>query len=81
LRTFTDKGGRSLQMRTSALFGAKAKNFGFFEIYGVSARAMGEGGESVWAFCGHGDGLILSNFVWTSFMDGSLDVRRVACYF
>jgi len=28
-------------MRTSALFGAK--NIGFFEIYGVSARTGGEG--------------------------------------
>jgi len=37
--------GGVFQMRTSALFGAK--NFGFFEIYGVSARA---GGLSQ---CGH----------------------------
>jgi len=35
-------------MRTSALFGAK--NFGFFEIYGVSAGTKGEGGLSQ---CGH----------------------------
>jgi len=34
---FTDKLG--LQMRTSALF--DAKNFGFFEIYGVSVRTKG----------------------------------------
>jgi len=31
-----------LQMRTSALFGAK--NFRFFKIYGVSARTRGEVG-------------------------------------
>jgi len=35
-------------MRTSSLSGAK--NFGFFEIYGVSARTRGI--ESVWASCG-----------------------------
>jgi len=29
-------------MRTSAIFGAK--NLGFFEIYGVSARTRGERG-------------------------------------
>jgi len=45
------RGEGVLQMRMSALFGAK--NFGFFEIYGVSARTRGEG----------------VNFVQTSFMD------------
>jgi len=45
-----DKGG--LQMRTSALFSEK-KNFGFFEIYGVSARTRGEGEvELERTFCG-----------------------------
>jgi len=34
-----DKGEGALQVWTSALFGAK--NFGFFEIYGVSARTRG----------------------------------------
>jgi len=43
------KGERGvLQMRTSALFGAK--NIEFFEIYSVSARTRGEGGLSQ---CGH----------------------------
>jgi len=37
---FMAKGGRgALQMRTSALF--DAKNFGFFEIYGVSTWTTG----------------------------------------
>jgi len=40
-------------VRTSVLFGAK--NFGFFEIYDVSARTRGEGGV---------------DFVRTFFMDG-----------
>jgi len=39
-------------MWTSALFGKK--NFGFFEIYGVSAQTMGEGVESVRTFFGQG---------------------------
>jgi len=37
-------------MRTSALF--DAKNFEFFEIYGVFARIRGEGVEPVQTFCG-----------------------------
>jgi len=41
MRTLYGKGGGGLQMRTSALFGAK--NVGFSEIYGVSARTRGEG--------------------------------------
>jgi len=36
---FADKGNGVLQMRTFAHFGAK--NFKFFEIYGVSARKRG----------------------------------------
>jgi len=36
-------------MRTSALFGAK--NFEFFEIYGVSARTRGEEGVDFSRFC------------------------------
>jgi len=35
VRTFYGQEKEGLQMRTSALFGAK--NFGFFEIYAVSA--------------------------------------------
>jgi len=50
--------GGSIQMRTSALFGAK--NFGFFEIYGVSARARGV--EPVRTFFGHGEGVNFSRF-------------------
>jgi len=38
----SDKGGvRVLQMQTFALFGAK--NSGFFEVYGMSARTRGRG--------------------------------------
>jgi len=37
-----------LQIWTSTLFGAK--NIGFFEIYGVSARTRGEGVEPVRTF-------------------------------
>jgi len=36
---FRTRGEVALQMRTSALF--VQKNFGFFEIYGVSARTRG----------------------------------------
>jgi len=57
-------GGGVLQMRTSALFGAK--NFGCFEIYGVS---VGGGGLRQ---CGHFSdkvrGSIFRDFVRTSFM-------------
>jgi len=43
VRTFFGQAEREeiLQMRMSALFGAKI--IGFFEIYGVSARTRGEG--------------------------------------
>jgi len=37
---FSDKGEGVLQMRTSALFGAK--DLEFFKIYGVSARTRGQ---------------------------------------
>jgi len=40
LTFFGQGGGGILQMRTSALYGAK--NFGFFEIYGMSARTRGK---------------------------------------
>jgi len=56
-----DKGG--LQMRTSALF--RAKNMGFFEIYGKSARTRGRGGQ------------FFAIFVRTSFMDGHLKVNKL----
>jgi len=39
-QTFFGQGGSSAA-RSSALFGAK--NFGYFEIYSVSARTKGEG--------------------------------------
>jgi len=42
-----------LQVRMSALFGAK--NFGFFEIYGVSERIKGREVEPVWTFYGQGE--------------------------
>jgi len=51
-----------LQMRTSALFGAK--NFGFFKIYGVSARTGGKGVEPVRTR----EGPIFRDFVRTSFI-------------
>jgi len=47
---FADKGEGVLQMRTSALFGAK--NFGFFEIYDVPAQTRRV--EPVRTFCGQG---------------------------
>jgi len=50
-----DKGEGVLQMRTSALFGAKT--FEFFKIYGVSSWTRGEG-------------VNFGDFVRTSFMDG-----------
>jgi len=57
-------------MRTSALFGAK--NSGFFEFYGGSARTRGV--ESMRTFYGQGDfkrWSIFRDFVRKSFMDGS----------
>jgi len=44
---------RVLQMRTSALF--DAKNFAFFETYGVSARTRGDGVEAARTFFGQGE--------------------------
>jgi len=65
-------------MRTSALFGAK--NFGFFEIFGVSARTRREGVELVQTFCGHGGGgSIFRDFLQSSFMDGPLALM-VFCF-
>jgi len=66
---FADKEGRGvLQMRTSALFGAK--NFGFFKIYGVSARLRREEGLN---HCGQRRS-IFCDFVRMSFMDGPFSV-------
>jgi len=58
VRIFCGQGGGEgvLQMWTSALF--RAKRFGIFEIYVVSARTR--------------RGSIFRNFVRTSFMDGPL---------
>jgi len=53
-------------MRTSALFGGK--NFGFYKIYGESARTGGRGIEPVRTFCEQ-SGSIFRNFVRTPFMD------------
>jgi len=58
MRTFCEQGGKMvLQMRTSALF--VAKNTGFFEIYGVPARARGELSPSGQGGGGTGDGVNL----------------------
>jgi len=59
-------------MRTFALIGAK--NFGFFEIYGMFAIRTDKGGGGL-SQCGHfadkGDKeSIFRDFVRTSFMDG-----------
>jgi len=56
VRTFYGQKAGILQMRTSALF--DAKHFGFFEIYGVSARTRGRV-EPVRTFCGQGEGVFL----------------------
>jgi len=61
-------------MRTSANF--DAKNFGFFEIYGASARTRGRGSASVDIFWTRG--LIFCDFVRTSFMDGPLS-EKIVC--
>jgi len=64
-----DKG--VLLIRTSVHF--VAKNFEFFEIYGVSARTRGEGVEPVRTFFGQRrKGSIFCDFVRTSFMIGPL---------
>jgi len=49
-------------LRTSALFGTK--NFGFFEVYGVSPTTKGES--------------IFRDYMRTSFMDG--DYIQAFCY-
>jgi len=58
-------------MRTSALLGSK--NFGFFEIYGVSARTRRV--EPVRIFCEQGRRRsIFREFLRTSFMDDRLSL-------
>jgi len=54
--------GRFLQMRASALFGAK--NFGFFEFM-VFSTDRGE------------EGSIFRNFVWTSFMSAPTNEKFI----
>jgi len=51
VRTLCGQGVEVLQMRTSALFGAK--NIGFFEVFGVCER---KDVEPVRIFCGQGEG-------------------------
>jgi len=56
-------------MRTSAFYGAK--DIGFFEIYGTSARAREV--KLVRTFYGQGErGSIYRNFVQTTYMDGPI---------
>jgi len=60
-----DKGRGFLQMRKSAFFGAK--NFGFYEICGVSARTRGRG---VLSQCGKEEGqffvILCGRHLWTA---------------
>jgi len=57
-------------MRTSAIFGGK--NFGFFEIYGVSAWKRREVVEPVRTFCGQEGGggqffaILCGGLFWTA---------------
>jgi len=66
--TFYGQEGRGvLQMRTSALL--DAKNFGFFEFYGVSVRTRGV--EPVRTFFGQGGGgqfsmILCGRLLWTA---------------
>jgi len=69
-------GGGGLQMRTSALFGAK--NFGFFEIYGVSARTRG-GGLASADILRTGERVIFRDFLRASFMNGPLPGFLIVC--
>jgi len=67
VRTFCGQGGSGLlQMRTSALFGAKI----FFEIYGVSARTRVREIDPVRTFCGQGEGqffaILYGRVLWTA---------------
>jgi len=62
-------------MRTFALFGQK--NFEFFEIYGVSARARGEGLSQYGYFATKGKGANFRDFVRTSIMDSPLQKTEI----
>jgi len=62
---------RFVQLRTSALFGEQ--HFGFFEIYGVSARTRGV--EPVQTFCGQGEGVNFSLFCADVFYERSRRVK------
>jgi len=65
-------------MRTSAFF--DAKNFGFFEIYGVSARIRGV--EPVRTFFGQGGrGSSFHDFVRTSFIDDPKEKMQIEKWF
>jgi len=72
------KGEGFIQMRTSALFGAK--NIGFFEIYGVSARTRKEGVEPVRTFFGKGEGgqffaILCVRLLWTTLYSKEMKVK------
>jgi len=70
VRTFFGYGEKGF-LDTSALCGAK--NFGFFEIYGVPAQTRREGVEPVQTFFEQGErGQFYRDFVHTLFMDGPL---------
>jgi len=70
---FSDKVGGGSSEVDSALFGAK--NFKFFEIYGVSARTtVGGGVEPVRTFFGQGGGVNYSRFCVDVFYGRSLNV-------
>jgi len=76
VRTFCEQGEEwVLQMRTSALF--SAKHFGFFEVYGVSARTMVRRLSQNGHFSGNGrEGQFFAILCWTFFMDGP---RKIFC--
>jgi len=74
VRTFCGQGGKEGFFRCGRPHFFGENNFGFFEIYGVSARISGRGGLSQ---CGNfadkgGGGSIFYDFVQTSFTDGPL---------
>jgi len=58
VRTLFNKDGGSLQIWTSAVFGAKS--IGFFEFYGVFARTRVKEVEPVRTFCGQERGQLFA---------------------
>jgi len=70
-------------MRTPALFGAKY--YGFFKIYGVSARTRASADilQSGWAIADilqtRREGSICRDFTRTSFIDGPIQYRKNNC--